>query len=181
MNVVWTVLGTMAIFLARLLQSILFTIKEILMVRGNRTEASLLSLAETTVWFVAFCVVMKDLLSGPFGPTAAVKATAFLLGWSVGTFLGMEVEERMARGYATVQVISVEREDELRGGLLSRGFPLTSLEAKGRSGPRTIYQIVIPRRELSKLLHFIDQVDPKAFVTILETRGVMRGVKNLPA
>lgn len=178
MSGLWTAAGAVAIFLARLVQSILFTVREILMVRGRRVESSLLSLAETTVWFVAFCVVMGDLLSGPFDLTAGVKAAAFLTGWATGTFLGIEVEERMARGYATVQIISAERERELRERLLASDFPLTSIEARGKRGPRTIYQIVVPRRELSKLLRSIDEVDPKAFVTILETRGVMRGVGN---
>ncbi len=176
-----TAVGVAAIFLARLLQSLLYTVREILMVRGRRVGASLLSLAETTVWFVAFCVVMGDLLSRPFDRVAALKAAAFLTGWAAGTFLGIEVEERMARGYATVQIISVGKEDELRERLLSSGFPLTSLEARGREGPRTIYQIVIPRRGLSRLLRSIDQVDPRAFVTILETRGVRRGVENAPS
>lgn len=175
MQGLWTAAGVLAIFLARLLQSIFFTVKEILMVRGRRVGASLLSLAETGIWFVAFCVVMRDLLSGPLDWSGAMKGVAFVGGWAAGTFLGIEIEERMAWGYVTVQVISLEKEGELRERLLSEGFPLTSLRGEGRMGPRTIYQTVLPRRELPRLLRSVDGVDPKAFINLLETRGVRRG------
>ncbi len=168
----------MAIFFARLAQNAIGTVRDILVVRGQRTKAAIYSFAETLIWVVVFSFIIKGIFDEPLCAETIFKVLAFAGGFAAGSYAGVFVEERMAIGYATVQVISMSKSKEV-GEVLCRHFPVTVIKARGRKGTRKIYQSILQRRQLSKFLASVDGVDPKAFITIMDTRSVMRGIAKV--
>lgn len=162
------------VFLARLLQNTLGTVRDILVVRGQRTKAVVLSFLETSIWFVTFGIAFKSLLENPTSMSGIIYFLAFSGGFALGSYLGIHVEERMAIGYVAMQVIPVKGSREVRRALRMAGFPMTVIRGKGRYGPRTIYYSVIPRRSIQNFLRVIKEADPEAFITITDTRSVIK-------
>lgn len=81
---------------------------------------------------------------------------AFAAGYAAGSYAGLLIEEWMAIGHVTVQVISMDRSKEVGEMLRAKGFPMTTIKARGRKGPRMVYQSVIPRRQLARFLASVE-------------------------
>ncbi len=163
------------VFLARMLQNGIGTVRDIWVIRGERGKAAICSFTETLLWMIVFCWVLRDFFDSPLSARTLLNFLAFAAGFAAGTYVGVCIEERMAVGHVTVQIISARREKEVGRMLRERGFPLTTIKGRGRYGPRTIYHSVIPRRELSSFLDSVEREDPEAFITIMDAKSVRGG------
>ncbi|KUO39614.1 MAG: hypothetical protein AVW06_03500 [Hadesarchaea archaeon DG-33-1] len=172
---VWTVATATTIFFARLFQNAIGTLRDILVIKGQRMKAAGYSFTETLTWLVVFSVVFRGFFDEPLGAGTVANFMAFAAGFAAGSYAGVLIEERMAVGHVTVQVISMDRNKEVGRILHAEGFPMTMIKAKGRKGPRMVYQSVIPRRHLARFLASVDRVDSNIFTTIMDTRSVMKG------
>lgn len=142
-------------------------------------KAAFYSFFEVLIWLIAFTFILRNILDAPFGVATILNTLAFVGGFSLGTFAGVFVEERMAIGYVTVQVISLHQGEKVGETLRSKDLPFTVIKAMGSRSPRLkIYQSVIPRRQLPRFLALMDKIDPKAFITVMDTRSVMRRKKT---
>jgi uncharacterized protein YebE (UPF0316 family) len=166
-----------SVFFARMLQNAIGTVRDILVIKGNRGKAAACSFLETLLWMIVFCWILRDFFDSPLSIQTLLNFTAFAAGYAAGTYVGVSVEERMAVGHVTVQVISARKSREVGRILRDRIFPITTIRGRGRYGPRLIYQSVIPRRKLADLLHSVEKEDPEAFITIMDTKTV-RGERN---
>ncbi len=162
------------VFLARLLQNTIGTTRDILVMRGQRSKAAVLSFLETAIWFITFGMVFRNVLDSPTSFRGIVYFLAFAGGFALGSYYGVNVEERMALGYVAMQVIPVRGSGKVRRALLKAGFPMTVIRGEGRYAHRTIYYSVIPRRSVQNFLRVVKEADPEAFITITDTRGVIR-------
>ena len=156
------------IILARVTDVSLSTIRMLMLVRGRRITAAGLGFFEVTIYLLALGRVVQH-LDDP------LKIIAYGLGFSLGTILGGVIEERLAIGHTLVQVIPKNRCGELIRRLRAENFGVTVLEGQGRSGPRSILNITLRRKNLPQLLRCVDELDPIAFVTIFDARKTKGG------
>src|SRR5204863_3968288 len=89
----------LAIFLAEMCVVTLGTLRIIFVARGRKYLAPLLGFFEILTWLFAIGQVMQN-LNDPF------CFFAFALGFTVGNFLGIVVETRLALGIATVRIFA---------------------------------------------------------------------------
>jgi uncharacterized protein YebE (UPF0316 family) len=174
-NLVWIVVTATVVFFARLFQNAVSTMRAIFVIKGQRMKAAWYSFIETLTWLVIFSVVIRGFFDAPSGVGTVANFIAFAAGFAAGSYAGILIEERMAVGHVTVQVISIDRSKEVGRILRDEGFPVTMIKARGTKGPRTVYQSVIPRRRLARFLASVDRVDSDIFTTIMDTRSVMKG------
>lgn len=174
-NLVWIVITATTIFFARLFQNAIGTLRDILVIKGQRMKAAAYSFIETLTWLVVFSVVFRGFFDEPLGVGTAANFMAFAAGFAAGSYAGVLIEEWMAVGHVTVQVISMDRSKKVGKILHAEGFPMTIIKARGRKGPRMVYQSVIPRRHLARFLASVDRGDSNTFTTIMDTRSVMKG------
>lgn len=165
------VLGYLFIFLARVTDVSLGTVRMLMLVRGQRIWAAVTGLFEVTVYVVALSRVMNQ-LNNP------LQLAAYAAGYATGNYVGGMIEEWMALGYLSVQAIPTRLEvaQDLAQTLRGRGFGVTTVDGEGREGPKKILHISLARRALPGLLKLIDTADPDAFVTVLDTRHRVGGV-----
>jgi len=147
------------IFLARILDVSIGTIRVILVISGARYLAAVLGFFEVVIWVLAVGSVVHNLDSPPilFGYAA---------GFATGTLIGMTIEDKIALGWRVVRVIAPESKGLLAPALREAGFRVTVVEGSGRDGPVDIAFSVIRRRELPKFYKVVGQVTPKAFVAV---------------
>ena len=146
----------------------------LLVVRGKRFHAAGIGFLEATVYIMALGYVVER-LSDP------ISIIVYGLGFATGNVVGSLIEERMALGFVTVQVITLVEPSKLSEALREAGFGVTIIEGCGREGIHPILHIILPRKRFKELQGMVEQWDEKAFVTVLETKSTLGGVGMVAA
>lgn len=160
--------GPLLIFGLRIVDVSLMTIRVLMVVRGKRAMAALLSFFEVLIWVLAAGAVIRNLAS-PW------HAVGYAGGFAAGTAVGMWIESLLALGVCSVRAFSRETGGGLVAELRGKGFGVTEQIGSGREGPVDILHAVVRRRDVRHVLEVIDRHDPDAFVTIQNDAVVHRG------
>lgn len=157
------------VFFAETCVVTLATIRTIFIARGWKTLAATLGFFEVSIWLFAIAQVMQHLSSpGCF--------LSFAGGFSLGNYLGVLIEQKLALGQVVVHVVSQEQESDLSERLRWAGFGVTALDANGASGSVHAMFTVVSRGDLSKVISIIMHHDPKAFYSVGDLRSAAEGV-----
>ena len=153
------------VFLARILDVSIGTLRIIFVARGLKYFAAILGFFESLIWLLAVTQVMQNL-------TSWQTYIAFALGFAAGNYVGVVLEERIAIGNLLIRVITRKEGDELVHVLWGAGYGVTSVDAQGETGPVKLIFTVAKRKNLAKILSIIKQYNPNAFYTIEDMRYV---------
>jgi len=169
----WTTLGNaLLIFLLRVTDVSMGTVRMIMIMRGMRRWAALIGFVEVSIWVVAISRVIGDL-------DTVWNVVGYSGGFATGTLLGMWIENKLALGHADVRIISMTKGREIAEIIRRAGYGATQLQAEGQSGPVYVTSVVAPRKQVADIVRLVNKVDATAFVTIEETRHVVRGYRRL--
>ncbi len=163
---IWIVAGV--IFLTRVLNMALDTIRMLTVVRGMRTITWILGVVQTITYLVALGSVMND-LDNP------IKILAFSFGFATGNVIGMMIEERLAFGFVNMTIISTVRGQALAEKLRSRGHAVTEIPARGKDGSVAILETSVQRKFVPEVQAAVLECDPGAFITSRDIQRVSRG------
>src|SRR5262249_27271491 len=131
--------------------------------------APLLGFFEVSTWLFAIGQVMHNL-------SDVSCFFAFAAGFSLGNYLGILLEGRLALGTLLVRVVTPRGPVQLLEGLREAGYGVTSLDGKGAAGPVRVVLTVVPRKELGKVTAIIREFDPEAFYSVDDVQSAARGV-----
>lgn len=157
------------IFLARLVDVSLGTLRIIFLSRGRKYLAPLLGFVEVLIWITVVSQVVG-------GAQNIVAYLAYAAGFAVGNYAGMLIEEKLAIGTLVVRVILPQDGAELVDRLRMAGYGVTYVNGHGASGPVMLIYTVVMRKELSRVVVLIQEVHPKAFFTVEELRSAQQGI-----
>ena len=166
--ITWVVLPVL-IFLARICDVSLGTIRVIFVSRGYRHLAPVLGFFEISIWLFAIGQIMRDI-------NDISIYLAYAAGFATGTFVGITLEERISLGTVLVRVITKPDCTDLIGALKAAGYGLTTHSADGAQGPVTIVFTVVNRKELSRVVGIIKEFNPHAFYSVEDVRHASEGV-----
>jgi uncharacterized protein YebE (UPF0316 family) len=158
----------LAIFLLRVCDMSLDTLRVLFIVRGNRPVVWFLGFFQSAIWVLAITSVLGHLGN----PLAWIGYAA---GFGTGNVVGMAIEDRLAIGYRHLRIISPRQGTSVAGALRQAGYGVTELSGQGRDGPVAVISTSVRRRDVDRLEHVIRQADPEAFVSVEEIRPVHRG------
>ena len=145
-----------------------FTIRMILTLKGYRYIAAFVSMIEVIIYVIGLGLVLENL-------NQIQNIIAYAVGYGIGVIVGMKLEEKLALGYITVNVITKEYDKDLPRNLRAEGYGVTSWEAQGLAGDRMALQILTPRKYELKLYERIKELDPKAFIIAYEPKAIYGG------
>ena len=145
-----------------------FTIRMIMTLKGYRYLAALVSMVEVVIYIVGLGLVLENL-------DQIQNLVAYAIGYGSGVIVGTKIEEKMALGYITVNVITSEQSQHLPKALREKGYGVTDWAANGRDGDRQSMQILTPRKMELKLYMTIKEIDPKAFIIAYEPKSIHGG------
>lgn len=163
----WIILPLL-IFLARILDVSLGTIRIVFVSRGLKYLAPVVGFVEVIIWLLAIRVIMQNLNN--FACYIAYGA-----GFAMGTFIGLQIEKRIAVGNSIIRIITQKDATELIGHLRSQGFGVTSMDAQGVKGKVNIIYMTIKRHDFEKVTQIIEKFNPKAFYTVEDVCMVSAG------
>jgi uncharacterized protein YebE (UPF0316 family) len=157
------------IFLARICDVSIGTMRIIFVSKGKRNIAPILGFFEVLIWITAISKIMANLDN-------YVNFIAYAAGFATGNYVGMIIEEKLAMGFLMIRIFAHEKGNELVQSLNSRGFGATVVNAHGaRANIQLIYSIV-NRNELANVLNIITDLNPKSFYTIEDVKTVNEGI-----
>jgi uncharacterized protein YebE (UPF0316 family) len=153
------ILGGLLIFLLRLCDVSLGTLRSLYVVRGDRRVAVPLAFGESLIWVIAIARIMKDVNGGH-----AYNVLAYAGGYAAGCYMGITIERWIASGWILVRIIT--KDDALTAAVRERDFGVTQVKGEGRHGEQMLLFIVAPRRRGDELLKLVNDKDASAFVTV---------------
>ncbi len=159
--------GPIVIFLLRIVDVTLDTMRVLFMVRGRRVPAGILGFLMALVWIIAVGNAMKHLDS-------IWHILGYAAGYGTGTMVGITIENLVAYGLVQLRIVSKHGGVEIAEGLRDRGYGATEFSGFGRDSAVEIVQSVVQRAHLDEVLAIIDRFDDAAFVTV-EDPQVLRG------
>jgi uncharacterized protein YebE (UPF0316 family) len=157
------------IFLARLIDVSIGTVRIIMLNRGRRLIAPALGFVEVLIWLLAIREIFQHLDN-------VIAFFAYAAGFAGGTMVGMLIEEKLAIGTVAVRAITTDDARDLMARLSAADFGVTSFGAEGVKGNVRLIFIIVRRRELPEALEIIRSLHPRAFVTVSDVRTVTEGV-----
>ena len=158
------------IFFARILDVSLGTTRVILTVKGKKLFAAMCGFFEVVIWFS----IVREALSTDSASIWIV--ISYAAGFASGTYIGGLLSDKFIKGTLSLQVVLSDKNDVVVDKIRSEGFATTILHAKGREDDsKYLLFIEINKKNLSKLKKLIQQLDPKAFIVVNETKTVTNG------
>lgn len=161
-------MNVLLIFIARVSDVTLSTVRILMIMRGRALAAAVIGFFEVSIYVLALSRVIGDL-------DKPVLLVTYALGFATGNYVGSNVEERLALGFATAQVISLDKADEIAELLREQGFGVTILEGCGREGTHQMLHVLLKRKDIPCLLTIVRKNDNQAFVTVMDTRKILGG------
>lgn len=140
----------------------------ILTLKGRKYLAAIVSVFEVVVYIMGLSIVLDNL-------DGIQNIIAYALGFALGIITGSFIEEKLALGYITVNVVSGDPSLNFSERLRKEGYGVTSWRSSGRDGDRLSMQILTPRKYELNLYKIISDIDPKAFIMSYEPTQIHGG------
>lgn len=157
---------SLLIFCARIIDVSVGTLRIILVSKGLKKAAPIIGFFESFIWILAVAQIMQNL-------TNMLNYVVFAGGFAVGTWVGMQLEEKLSIGKVALRIITRREANELLEKLVDmKDILLTSIDAEGKYGHVKIIFMVVRRKQVPDLVKIINQYNPKAFYTIEDVRFV---------
>jgi uncharacterized protein YebE (UPF0316 family) len=156
------------IFIVRVLNMALDTVRMLTVMRGMRTITWILGILQTVLFVVALGSVMND-LNNP------IKIIAYSVGFATGNVIGMNIEKRLAFGFVNMTIISSLRGQELANKLREQGHAVTEIPARGKDGSVEILECSVQRKFAAEVQKSVLDCDPGAFITSRDIQRIWRG------
>ena len=162
----WAAAGI--IFVLRVLDMSLDTLRVLVVMRGRRAAAWVLGFFQALIFVLAISSVLND-LDNP------LNILGYAAGFATGNVIGMLIEGRLAVGFMQMTIISSSRGAAIAQALRKSGYAVTEIPAHGKDGKVAVLHCSARRREVDDIDTIVLEADPSAFVTAEDVRPVRRG------
>ena len=163
-----TILLGIVIFVARVTDVSMGTMRTISIVQGRTRIAFLLGFVEVSMWLVIISTVIHRISEKP------VLGVFYALGFSTGNVVGILLEKRIAFGHIILRIISTQSGKEIAEKIRQTGHAVTTFQGEGLSGPVTMLYVVCPRREQNQVVQTARSIEPDAFYTVDQAGSVSK-------
>lgn len=157
------------IFLVRVLDVTLGTMGTVLVIRGKRGLGAIVGFINVAIWFL----VVRKALS--IENASLWIAVAYAGGYGVGTFVGSWVEEKLAIGSSSLNVITKGLRYDLVKTLRDEGFGVSTLVVQGKDSENLMVLIEVNRKKIKIINDIIKTIAPDSFISISDTRKIING------
>jgi uncharacterized protein YebE (UPF0316 family) len=161
-------LGALLIFVMRVANMSLDTIRVMMVVRGRKGMAWVLGFIQTVIFIFVLTTVIQDFDN-------ILNIIAYAGGFATGNVVGMWIEDKLALGHTHLRIISSAAGLDIAERLRKEGYAVTEISAQGRDGMVALLLASVRRRQKDKISGIVQEVDEDAFITAEDIRPVRRG------
>ena len=139
------------IFLAKTLEVTLATIRTVLITRGEKLLGALIGFVEVIIWVYLVGNLITTVSEDP------IKVLFYSAGFAFGNYVGTFLEEKLALGLITVNVItSKEDGDKLAHLLREEKLGVTTIDGEGRVESKKILMVHLKRKKKNEVVEMIE-------------------------
>jgi uncharacterized protein YebE (UPF0316 family) len=171
-NLLNYVLMPLLIFVARIGDVSINTLRIMFMMNGKKNIVPILGFFEAMIWLLAIGQIFQN-VDNP------LSYIAYAGGFATGTYVGMTLEEKLAIGRVLVRVITPEPHPDLLEFMKIRNYRFTNVGGEGRFGKVNLLFTVMKRDSLQEFISKVKEVDEKAFYTIESVKRVSEDDLNM--
>lgn len=157
------------IFLARISDVTIGTIRIVMVAKGEKIFAPILGFFEVLIWLIAISKIIENLDNW-------ICYVAYGAGFATGNYIGMIIEEKLAVGIVQLQIITRRDASLLIEELKKTGFRITHQEAHGAIEEVSVIYSIINRKQIPHIVEIIRIHNPNAFYSIADVRFVNKGL-----
>lgn len=161
------------IFLARIVDVSLGTIRTVLVVKGKNLTPAIVAFFEVLVWFYAAREALNTEIASILIPIF------YAGGYATGTYIGTFISTHFVEGLIGVQVITKQsKEPHMLDEIRAAGFGASVIDLKNthEKSKKDMLIIHLNKSKLKKLTKIIRRNDPDAFVVINENKYIQNGL-----
>lgn len=160
------------IFLARIVDVSLGTLRTVLIVHSSRLKGAIVAFFEVLIWFFVAREALNTDLDSILIPIF------YAGGYAMGTYVGTFVSNAFVDGLIGVQVITEDsKSNRMQKEMRHNGFGLSVVDLKNPHDKKEKDMLIIQsnKKSLKKLTNIIRKNDPDAFVMINEIKHAQNG------
>jgi uncharacterized protein YebE (UPF0316 family) len=159
------------IFAAKTIEVSIATIRLVFVNKGERVKGALLGFVEILIWILVVSSVLTNITDDP------MKIFAYAAGFSLGNFLGVSIESKIAVGLASIQVVINEDDGEiLAGKLRDNEYGVTIIDGKGKDdSKKDLLFIQLKRKKIPAAIRLIKETDPDAYISVNDIKSTVGG------
>ena len=160
----------LGIFVAKLVEVSLSTLRNVLINRGEKVRGALIGFFEVLLWIIVVSNVLDTITEDP------LKVIIYCLAFSCGNYLGVIIENKLAIGTACIQaVVGEETKDELSAALREKGFGVTIIQGQGMESTVDVLMIYLKRKCVEEAIEEIRRYSPSSMITVNDVRQLRNG------
>jgi uncharacterized protein YebE (UPF0316 family) len=156
------------IFLLRVSDMTLDTLRVLVVMRGRKGIAWVLGFFQASIFVLAISSVLSN-LDNP------LNVIGYAAGFATGNVVGMMIEERLAIGHIHLNIVSSRLGSAIAEHLRDQGYAVTEIPARGKDGMVSLLHVSVLRKNVDKVRKLVNEIDPDAFITSEDVRPVRRG------
>lgn len=159
------------IFFGKILEVTVSTLRLVLINRGEKIKGTIIAFFDIIIWLFITGTVLQGFQED------FMRVVVFALAFAIGNYLGSTLEEKLAFGLCSIQLIVPEgkQSDELVEELRENGFAVTIIEGKGKDGYREIMYLHLTRKRIPDAVRIIKTYVENAVIVINDVKSVRGG------
>lgn len=159
-----------AIFFAKVLEVSIMTVRNVLLARGEKFWASFISIAEVVIWVYLVASIIDSVKNDP------LKLLFYSMGFACGNYLGSMIEEKLALGLITLNIISGPEEGDAIASLLrEQQVGVTVIDGEGRLESKKILMVHLKRRRKNEIVKLLEESNFNCVISVNDTKVVYGG------
>lgn len=158
------VLFPIFIFLCRVCDVSLATLRSVLAAKGKKKIVPYIGFFEVLLWILAVSSILKNLNN-------IMCYIAFASGYSVGIYVGLAIEEMLAIGTQVIRIITNQNSTQIVDALNAENYGVTCVNAEGARGPVKMIFTIVKRKEVPHVIEVLQKYQPNAFYSIEDCKN----------
>lgn len=162
------------IFLLRVVDVSIGTVRTIFVVEGRATLAIVLGFFEVLVWVTAIAQVVGRFDDSPW------LAPFYAGGFAAGIGVGLLIERQLALKLYVIRILSTAHGREIAEALRGQGHVLATFSGETNRGPVNLIYLSARGKRLRDVLDLARGIDPDLFYLVESARQWSENVHPLP-
>ncbi|MCX4364494.1 MAG: DUF5698 domain-containing protein [Bacilli bacterium] len=160
------ILLCLKIFLARIIDVSLGTVRTYFIVKGKRTIAAIIAFVEIFIWFYAAREALNTEITSIF------IVISYAAGYATGTYLGTIINEMFISGFVSIQVISDVIKAKEISDIKKNNFGISVIKTIDN---KNMLFIETNKRRVKECINLIKKIDKKSFIIINDSKVAYNG------
>lgn len=159
------------IFFAKIVEVSISTIRLVYINKGEKIIGAILGFIEILIWLIVVSSVLTNISDDP------IKILMYAAGFSLGNYIGVTIESKIAVGMSSIQVVVNESDGEVLADLLrEQGFGVTIIEGKGKNdSKKNLLFVQLKRKRISEAIKIVKSFSDTAFITVNDVKSSVGG------